>query len=73
MQRQQMRTVTMEQGLSNTVKFIRQPREGRLTGKVSVIMFDHEIPEGDVEALLSEFQADWKVAVRKYDLTVDLE
>ena len=77
MQRQQMGTVTMEKGPVNTVKLIRQPRERRLTGrltrKVSVIMFDHEVPEGDVEALRSEFQADWKVAVRKYDLIVDLE
>lgn len=69
----QMREVTVEQGPSNTVKFIRQPREGRLTGKVSVIMFDHEIPDGDVEATRSEFQADWKVTVRKFDLIVDKE
>jgi hypothetical protein len=66
------RLVTVEKGNNNTVKLTRQPRAGKLTGTVSVIMFDHEIPDGDVESLRGEFQADWKVAVRKYDLIVDL-
>lgn len=71
---QEMRKVTMEKGPVNTVKFIRHPRAGQLVGKVSVIMFDHEIPIGDdVEDLRSEFQADWRVSVRKYGLDVSLE
>ncbi len=67
------REVTVEQGSTNTVKFIRQPRSGRVVGKVSVIMFDHEIPNNDVEALRQKFSANWKETVREFELDVDLE
>lgn len=68
-----MRKVTIEQGPVNTVKFIRQPRPGRKTGKVSVIMFDHEIPEGDVKTLRRKFEDNWKSTVQEFSLEVEVE
>jgi hypothetical protein len=67
-----MRKITTEKGPVNTVAFIRQPREGRRTGKVSVIMYDHDIPGGDVESLRKEFEANWKATVRKFGLNVEV-
>lgn len=69
-----MRQITVEKGPITTVKFIRQPREGRKTGKVSVIMFDHEIPDpdGDTESLREKFRADWKGTVREFGLDVEM-
>lgn len=68
-----MRKVTVEEGPMNTVKFIRQPREGRLAGKVSVIMFNRDIPNGDVEVLRQKFQDNWKGTVREFGLDIELE
>ena len=67
-----MREVTIE-NLGATVKFIRQPREGRKVGKVSVIMFGHEIPDGDIEAVRMSLQENWRGTVGKFDLIVDVE
>ena len=68
-----MRKVTIEQGPVNTVKFIRQSREGRVVGKVSVIMFDHEIPDNDAEVLRQKFQESWGITVREFGLDVEKE
>ena len=66
-----MRKVTINQG-PLAVEFTRQPREGRLTGKVSVIMYDHEIPNDDVEAMRKLFQENWKATVHKFNLEVTI-
>ena len=52
-----MREIIVEIG-SDTVKFIRQPRPGKVVGKVSVIMFNYEILNNDVEAMKLKFQED---------------
>lgn len=58
-----MRKVTVEEGAAgNTVKFIRHPKEGSRIRKVSVIMFDHEIPNGDVEATRQEVPGPTRLA-----------
>lgn len=68
-----MRKVTTENGVLDTVKFIRLPREGRVAGKVSVIMFVRKIPNGDAEALRQDFESNWSTTVRKFGLDVEKE
>jgi len=66
-----MRKVTVEIGPVNTVKFTRLPREGRVAGKSSVIMFESEIPDGNIEAIRQEFESNWPAIVRKFNLDVE--
>jgi len=67
-----MRRVTIEEGPVNTVKFVRHPRQGRVAGKMSAILFEHEIPEGNVEAFRNRLETQWKPTVREFGLDVEI-
>jgi len=67
-----MRRVTIEEGPINTVKFVSHPLQGRVAGKMSAILFDHEIPEGDIESFRARLEAQWKPTVREFGLDVEL-